>query len=707
MPRVSLSITALGLLLGSTAWSQSSDKPERAAADAGGLEEIVVTAQKQTQSLQKTSAAVTAISSELLVQAGVTDLRAAQMLAPSVRFQAENNNTQVFIRGVGSNLDFPNVEASVAFIYNGSYLPREGTSAALFDLEQIEVLPGPQGTLYGRSAVGGAVVISPRRPEQNTEGSALLEVGNYSMVHATYAQNVPVTDTFALRGAVDYVRHDGYNESGADAKSDYAVRLSGLYEPNDDVSLFLWSHYAEKGGHPANLVNKGTDPATGAYREDAFLRPDPWDDTRTGPLAPLAVFGNPVADEQQYETFMIGGQLDWRFGDVTLSYLPSYFYLDSAPDYWLGTLRARLTAHYNQIANEFRVARSDHEKLDWLAGLYLYRVRNDGELILLTNQPFSFRQSNIDFNQIENIAAFGQVTIKTSDDLRFIVGGRYSVDKREAFGIAPDPVGAGPWAFNRKFTNFDWKAGVEYDVGGRSLLYGSVQTGYKPGSYNEVPSTPTFDNLVRPSELLAYTAGYKTRLLDNRLQVNTEVFFYDYEDFAIQAYDIAAPFNPVFNAQKLEIYGTQIDLLWAVADEASLKINVGYARARNKEFVTPAGDDFTDFQPPYAPDWTVLGSYSHGFRVGSGLLRARLDARFESSWYADYVHNQGVRQDSSWKADASFTYEAEGGWTLGAWIKNIDNEAVIAATAAAGIPGPATAYLESPRTFGLRATYNF
>src|SRR6185312_4667926 len=128
---------------------------EAAAADALG--EIIVTAEKQTRSLQKTAAAVTVVSADTLIDNGVDDLRQAQKLVPSVRFQAEGNNTQVLVRGVGAVLDFQNVEPNVAFNFAGAYIPREATSAGFFDVAQFEVLPGPQGTLYGRSAIGGTI----------------------------------------------------------------------------------------------------------------------------------------------------------------------------------------------------------------------------------------------------------------------------------------------------------------------------------------------------------------------------------------------------------------------------------------------------------------------------------------------------------------------------------------------------------------------
>ena len=171
--------TILSLPAGAAAAAAAADTPSSGEA----LAEVVVTAEKQTESLQKTAAQVTAISADSLVDAGVTDLREAQMIVPSARFQAEGNNTQVFLRGVGANLDFPNVEPNVAFNFAGIYLPREATSSAFFDVAQLEVLPGSQGTLYGRSAIGGTIVLTPAKPLFNFDGATLLEIGNYSAVH--------------------------------------------------------------------------------------------------------------------------------------------------------------------------------------------------------------------------------------------------------------------------------------------------------------------------------------------------------------------------------------------------------------------------------------------------------------------------------------------------------------------------------------------
>lgn len=252
---------------------------------------------------------MTVLTSEVLQDSGVVDLRAAQKLVPSVRFQAEGASTEVYLRGVGSTLDLPNIEPPTTVNFNGIYIPREATSGPLFDVNRIEVLPGPQGTLYGRSVLGGAVNVEFNRPTRDLATEFALEAGNRSLFHATVTQNLPVSDAFALRGAVDYINHDGYLRTGADSKDDYGVRLSGLYAPDDDLDVHVWVHTAEKNGHPANLVRKGYNGGSFDGSPHAFESNDPWNDV----IAP----GVPQAEDQAYEEWIVGAEVDWRIGDLS------------------------------------------------------------------------------------------------------------------------------------------------------------------------------------------------------------------------------------------------------------------------------------------------------------------------------------------------------------------------------------------------------
>lgn len=674
-----------------------------------GITDIVVTAQKRSENVQKTAAAVTAVTGEQLVRSGVADLRAAQTLVPGARFQQEGNSTQVFLRGIGSNADFANIEQGVSFNFNGLYIPREATSVPFYDIAQLEALPGPQGTLYGRSAIGGTVNVSFQRPTSEKETKLILEGGNYALAHVTAVQNLPVSDDLAIRAAVDYTRRDGVMKSGADSKNDLGARLSLLYKPaSSPLTVYLWGYTVQKNGATPNLVNKGFDPATGGYREDAFLTSSPWNDLRQGSLAALAPFGQAVAPEQTYNNWAAGAQIDLGLSDsVTLSYIPGYLYLKSdIRNYWLGALPARQSAEYREVTQELRLSGTG-DKLKWLAGLYAYRTVNSGSAVFLYGFPSAFYISNVQRNRLQGAAVFGQATYSVTDAFRITLGGRYGGDQRQGRGITPlDQVTT--YTFSKNYNRFDYKIGAEYDLGSSAMAYITWQTGYQPGTYNEFPATATSNPEVKPATLKAITAGIKTRLLDNTLQINDEFFYYDYRNLQLQAINVNAILNPIFNAEQVKIPGNQLDILYQPNRDSRINFSVSYVHARNKKFITPLGTNYNGLNPPYAADWTISGGASHDFRLKSGYIRAQADARYESQWWADYAHSRGVRQKPYVKANATLTYTTEDErYSFGLWIKNITNIPVIAASAAAGIPGPGTAYLEEPRTFGARISANF
>jgi len=668
--------------------------PGEGAADAG-LEEIVVTAQKRAENLQRAPAAVTVLSGETLVAAGVADIRAVQNLVPSVRFQAENASTEIYIRGIGSTLDLPNIEPPTVFNFNGIYIPREGNSVGLFDIASIEVLPGPQGTLYGRAALGGAVNVAFNRPARDTATSVLFEAGNHSLARASVAQNLPAGERGALRAAADYIRHDGYLRTGADSKDDYALRLSGLYE-GKAFTAYAWAHGAKKTGRSPNLVRRGYNDGSFDGNPNAFDNADPWNDV----ITPT----EPDAGRQDYDNLVLGAELEWRLGAATLTWLPSYFYLDWTGNYWLENLPSLLSAHYNQVTQELRLSGPSEGRWNWLAGLYAYRVTNDGQFIVN-----GFPLADISRNRLQGVAGFGQGTYSVSDRWRLTVGGRVSYDEREGEGAT---AFGQPYTARQNFDQVDWRLGVEFDAAPEAMLYATVQTGYQPGTYNLFPSTPERSNEVREADMTALSGGIKSRWLDGRVQLNNELFYYDYRDLLVQSFNLNTALLTTFNAKQVETWGNQLDLLWLVADGARLNLSVGYLHARYEDFIVPPEinigseqRDFRGYQLQYAPDWTVSAGYQHDFPLALGYLRGRIDSRYESSFWGTFAHNRGTQQQSYTKTDASLTYlSGDGRWSAGLWVKNIENEAVLAATTTGQFGPYANAFLEAPRTYGLRLT---
>lgn len=681
------------------------------------LEEIVVTAQKSAQSLQKTAAAVTSVGGESLVAAGITDIRAAQFLVPSARFQQQNTATEVYVRGVGSTLDYPQVEPSTSFNFNGIYIPREAAAVPLFDIDRLEVLPGPQGTLYGRSSLGGAINVSFKRPTRDYETNVVGEAGNFGLFHGTIVQNLPIGENFAIRGGLDYIRTTGYQTSGADSKDDFAARLSALYERNGDFTAYVWGYYVTKNGNSPNLVTKGVDPVTGGFSPDSYLNSNPWNDLRSpevmalpaNPLLPPPTA--PFARKTDYDNYALGAQFDVMLGDdLTLTYIPSYLDIDVSSDYFLGAYPGNKTDHFDQQTHELRLA-GDGERLKWIVGAYAYRVRSNGTFFF-TFVPISI----VDTHRLQGVAAFGQATLSIADSLRIIAGGRFSYDDRIGTGRAG--LALTPYAYARKFKRADFKLGVEYDAGPQTLLYATLQTGYQPGTFNAFPSTPAADNEVRSAKLSALHLGFKTRLFDDRLQINSEAFYYDYRNLFASAYNTVLNTNQTFNAAKVEIYGNQLDILFRPTSNDQLSLSVGYLHARNKSFDLPPGTilpgsptNYDGLQLQYAPDWTIIAGYHHDFQLARGYIRAQAYSRFESSFFADFNHTPGGRQKSYTKTDASLTYFAENGrWNVGVWAKNIEDEPVQAATAGGSnqpfVPSAASTFLEPPRTFGVRVGLN-
>ena len=675
--------------------------------------DIVVTANKKAQSLQKTPAAVTALDSEMIVQKGVTDLRAAQAFVPSVRFQQQATSTEVYIRGIGATLDQSQIDPPTSVNFYGIYMPREVTSAAFFDVNQIEVFPGPQGTLYGRSSLGGVVNINFNRPTHKNETSFNLEAGNYALLHLTAVENLSLTDNLAMRAAFDFARHTGYLKSGAESKNGFNGRLSLLYTPTDRVSIYAWGMVGDEKGIASNAVAIGIRP-DGTVKAGSFLQDDPWNDLLPPSVLAQSPFGQPAAKPVKDEKKIFGGEVEIGLSDsVTLTYIPSYLDYHSAVAFTLSGLPNIQTTNYNQTTHELRLSGKAGWG-DWLVGGYGYSLESSGQFYVGTYDTTGIPVTLVDRNRIKGLALFGQATFNVADPLRLTVGGRYGVDNRVGAGPYLDASGSYTrYNFSGTYRRFDYKVSVEYDIAPRAMVYAAIQTGFQPGTFNTYPSTPAASNAVDPAKLTAYTAGLKSRLWGDILQFNTEVFYYDYRNLFGAAYNALLSKTEIFNAGKTEVYGVQNDLVFKPSSRDQLTLSLGYLHARYKDFKLPDGSaDYSGNQLQFAPDWSVNAGYYHDFDMSDGYIRADVNGRFDSQFYGDFRHTPGTRQKSYVKADASVTYFSnDGRWSLGAWIRNITNQ-VVYATTAGGTQFPqsatgGTGFLENPRTFGMRASLKY
>ncbi|MBS0394871.1 MAG: TonB-dependent receptor [Proteobacteria bacterium] len=694
-------LAALSLL--ATAAGAATEAGEAAdPAGASTLGDVVVTAQKESQSLNKAAAAITVIGAEELRGEGVHDVRDVAPLIPSVRFQEESASTEIYIRGVGSTLDVPMVEPPTVFNINGISVPREVAAVSLFDAAQLEVLPGPQGTLYGRGSLGGTVNATLVRPGTDPAGRATLEAGNYDLLHASYVQDLPALDTLGVRLGANELHHSGYERSGAQSAEDRAAQLGLDWRPTDGTDAYLWALYEHKGGTAANLVNKGS--ATDPYSQ-AYLHADPWDDTRPAALAPLgAIDGLP----KSWRALLVGGELDWTLGTLRLSYLPSWIDLDWHQGYWIGSKPSDFGEAIRQTTHELRLSGGADTGLHWLAGLYYYRLDTSGQLFIGIAPGLWFDASDVRAHRLEGESAFAQATLPVAGGWRLVAGGRASTDHRTANGYQPgvtaslDPAAVANPAFanDARWHHLDWKASLERDVGSHGLAYATLQTAFQPGTFDSFPGATT-----RPSNLLAATVGAKLTLLDGALRLGNEVFEYHYRDLLVQAFDAGTGALRLTNAQRVLIRGDQLDLSAALGARLDAQLAVGYLHARNELFEIPAGN-FDGWQLQNAPDWTVNAALTHRLPLEGGAeIDAQVRARYEDAFWGDFLHSPGLHQAATVRTDVSVTWRAAGGRaSVALWCRNLENRAVQAAAATANDPGPGSTFLEAPRTFGATLT---
>ncbi|WP_293371898.1 TonB-dependent receptor plug domain-containing protein, partial [Phenylobacterium sp.] len=305
------------------------------------LEEVVVTARKVTEDLQEAPASIVAVSGSQLQAAGVVDVQGLEKFVPSANLRSEGPVVETFIRGVGSNIDSANVDEAVSYNYNGIVLSRFATAGLLFDVANVQVIAGPQGTLYGGTAAGGAINVTSARPKDDAAGAITLEGGNYARAHFSGFQDIPVSDMLSVRGAIDYDRRDGYETYGFDAQDSIRGRLSALITPNDSASVLVFASGSYDDGKPAVAINN-----------PLYDSSNPWKVAPAGPT-----YANPVDPnyvQRTIETYVFGANADIAMGDNHFTYIPGFVHNIIGYQTYIGYFPHPVKESEAQVSQELR-----------------------------------------------------------------------------------------------------------------------------------------------------------------------------------------------------------------------------------------------------------------------------------------------------------------------------------------------------------------
>lgn len=731
----------------------------------GGLAEIVVTAQRREESLQKAAIAVTAVTGDDLTRSGITETSNLGKLVPALVVQPTGGTTSFFLRGVGTNSQNSFSENAIAFNFNGVYVGRPTAPAGVFyDLERVEVVKGPQGTLYGRNATGGAINVLPKKPVLGKFGvEGLAEYGNYDSKKGFLAVNVPFGEVAALRVAGQVVDRDGYISDGYDDDKGEAVRASFLLKPSDIWSINIvgdYYHQGGKGGGAVLLPSKAfavpsvndrvsiSDPralaAINGYASTLFAPP-----FCAGGFITSGCIENARSDGYLDNHFYgLSAQVDGDMGFATLSVIPAWRKSEADFRTYLPGFRGEIQDNAEQMSLEMRLTSAADQRLRYVLGGFFFNEQQD-----TLNYFRQGRLSTTRFTprlKTQSLAAFGQLTFDITDALRLIAGGRYTQEDKSqltasAGGGLPGPVDPPlgiPVTGDLRFNKFTWKAGIELDAGPASLVYANVATGFKSGGFY-VAAPPT--NSFRPESLTAYTIGAKNRFFGNKLQLNIEAFYWDYKDQQVTFVGGVQTGNGLFaqgslttNAGKSRIFGTEIEARFAPTRDDLFNVNVQYLNGKYKGLQTanfsPTGAPVTtgcsitgsrlanpginsarfydidcSGKPTVnSPRWALNMGYQHSFHIGGDMvLVAGVRSNIETSRYMNSNFRSEEKQGSFMMSDAFLTLEGpQDKWSVTAFVNNIEDKEVLARAGTRPILDFPVGTLRPPRTYGVRLGFN-
>lgn len=760
----SLIAASLAAFVAAPSWAQApaagnqAPQTSRSDKEGVGIQDIIVTAQRRAESLQKSSVVISVISSENLARAGVTQPQGLTSILPGVQIGNVGPTTQVYIRGVG---DFGSTAISnpaVAFNVDGVYVGRsQSLTSEFYDVQRVEVLKGPQGTLYGRNASGGAINLITANPKFDAvSGRVSAEIGNFNSQTFEAALNVPVSSTLALRASGLIVSKGGYTSEKFSDDEHQAARLKALWEPSSQVSLLLNGSYGHVGGKGAGFVLLNRLPGQGKFLDAtspqarAFIQANQF-----AALPPGAVTApSPDSAIQDLRFWNVSAELNVHLGFADLTILPAYrsakmrnavfpsFLFDTGAAF--GTFPERPETS-RQTSVEMRLSHNS-DRLKWVAGGYFY---NEDQFV--QNRVYAgFIQ---DVGQVSNLgtrsyAAFGQATYSLTNAIRFIGGARYTSDQRglsngATYSLFPAFTLLEQYEGSKTFHNVSWKAGIEADLSRDSLFFATASSGFKAGGFNQLgaitaPAGSNIASSFNPEKLTSYEAGIKSKLFDRRLQVNVEGFYWNYQNH--QEAHVALSGRGVVglsfeNAGSATIYGGSADMIFKPYKSGTFHASVEFVHSRYDEFTFQQSAAFlfpgstgcavsptaivglagpvvnvncSGKQMTRSPKWSGNAGYTQTFELPRGKVDATVDMVFASKrWLAaDFLPIERAAGYATF--DASLSYIAHGGFTLTGFVRNITNQAVYTgAQQAPYSPGVVVSSVGAPRMYGARAEFKF
>jgi iron complex outermembrane receptor protein len=723
------------------AWAQTDGT------ETSGIQEVIVTAQRTAAPASKTPVAMSVLTAGQLDAGGFDTPGSLGARLPNTYLENSYDGLRFTIRGV-SNADVTEKgDPSAAFMVDGVYVARpQSQNVTLYDVDRVEVLRGPQGTLYGRNTTAGVVNVITKAPVARFEGNVNAAIGNRGERKVGAMVNVPVNDVLALRAAATWNEHDPYLGNGTTTprrpgldRDDRAARLSAKLALGPAAALLVRYEASRDDSN-----NDSTVPDSNFYSGIATGQPV-WNGDSTD--RQLTYRFNPpnTRFEQGYshkKTSSLTAELNWDLGPATLSWLGAHrsfdhdylynFYYRVTPTIALG-VRQPFSGHYGQDSHELRLATNGTGPVSAQGGVYWFRERARDVYYFRDLQAIGLPPYYVFSNdpvESRSKAVFGQATLRVADGLRATAGARYTEDDKArtgtigyqrapAFNAATDlrELNAGRIATDKT----TWRLGLDYDLVPATLVYGSIATGYKAGGFNDgcaagdtqngigcpagralPPATLTY----QPETVRAYEAGAKTRFWDGRASLNLAVFHYDYRNLQLSNVAIVGgkPRYETTNAGEAAIRGLEADGLVAATRADRFTYALTLLDAHYVSYTPDGVHSWAGVKLDRTPARTLSLGWEHRTPLAGGQLAAGVNTRASASYLLG-APQAGLkyRVPGHTESDLHLGWEPPGArWSVLARVRNLENEVRPMTISSVGIVVPT-----EPRTADIRFDYRF
>ena len=709
-----------------------------AAADKGGIEDIVVTAEKRSANIQAVPLSISAVTSDELKRSALFDSQALSSTVPGLVIERDVVGKAV-IRGIGTENFTVGGDPGVATYVDGAYIARSSTAIFdFFDVQRVEVLRGPQGTLYGRNASGGVINVVSKAPTKELQATGNFTYGNYNQIRLEGAVSGPLSDKFRVRLAGLYNKRDGFTKNifpgvaargldELDTKDLFAFRGRIDFDMTDNLKLELIGDiYRDKSNPPAFWYTDATLPWQGpgsVYPRDIRTVSNGYE-TAT-PLAPAGVS---VGRANKQNQSGITGRLTWNGDAFTVTSTTAWRKIDFD---WINDgdgLSDYLVVYFQrdksrQFTQDLQIASSGDGPFSWIAGASYFHEKGDGIYGIPLGPAFGgFTIVYDGKNKTDAFGVFAEGTYKFGK-LSLTAGLRYSHEKKDASlaftAFATGPLQTGNESFNSVTPRFV----IKYDVAEDAQVYASATKGFKSGGYSLLDNPL---NSFGPEKVWAFEAGVKSQFMDRRVRFNAAAFYYDYKDQQLSQTLTLATITS--NAGSSTIWGLEAELTALLTDNFKVEGNLSYLNAKFDKFCTADSRAATPLpidtanctnlpnlkgnKLPRSPEATANFAATYSLPVGSRWIASlRGEWQYTGKQYFSVFNRESISQKGYSLFNASLGFEQnDGRWGLRVWARNLGDkeyfsnlfESGVAATVA--IP---QGFVGAPRTVGVSANVNF